>query len=132
MPLSWTIAPLEKMVVCTAEGTVTMPDMLAYYRALDDARAFPYQKIFIATAGISALSPEDIAVCTNELHSRRKASRLGEVAVVAGSSRNEDLANIFRMLSQVDRPLFLCATIHDARQWLARRRGAAAGRRNTG
>jgi hypothetical protein len=132
MPLSWTIAPLEKMVVCTAEGTVTLPDMLAYYRALDDARAFPYQKIFIATAGISALSPDDIAVCANELHSRRKTSSFGEVAVVAGSSRNEDLANIVRMLSQVDRPLFLCATIHDARQWLAKRRGSAPSQRNTG
>ena len=86
MPLSWTIAPLEKMVVCTAEGTVTLPDMVAHYRALDEARAFPYQKIFIATAGISALSPEDIALCAKELHSRRKTSHFGEVAVVAGSS----------------------------------------------
>ena len=131
MPLSWTISPLEKMVVCTAEGTVALPDMLAYYRALDEARAFPYQKIFIATAGRSALTAEDIARCADELQSRRKTRRFGEVAVVAGTSRNEDLANIFRMLSQVDRPLFLCATIHDARQWLARRRKAAAGQRNT-
>jgi hypothetical protein len=69
MSLSWTIAPLEKMVACTADGTVALPDMLAHYRALDEARAFPYQKTFIATAGISALSPDDIAVCANGLHS---------------------------------------------------------------
>ena len=122
MPLSWKIAPLEQLVVCTAEGTIRLPDMLAYYRALDEARAFPYQKIFIATAGLSGLSPQDIALASDELRSRRKASRFGEVAVVAGASRNKQLADIFRMLSHVDRPLFLCATIHDARRWLAKRR----------
>ena len=29
--------------------------------------------------------------------------------MVAGTSRNDNLAHIFRMLSQVDRPLFMCA-----------------------
>jgi hypothetical protein len=128
MSLSWTIAPLEQMVVCTAEGTITLPDMLTYYRALDDARAFPYQKIFIATAGLSGLSREDIAAAAHELRSRRKAGRFGEVAVVAGASRNKQLADVFRMLSHVDRPLYVCATIHDARWWLAQRR--AQGHRN--
>lgn len=128
MPLSWKIAPLERMVVCTAEGTVGLPDMLAYFRALDEARAFPYQKIFIATAGVSELSQEDLRVVTKELRSRRKDGPFGEIAVVAGTSRNKALADIFRMLSQVDRPLFICATIHDARQWLARRRASMPGR----
>ena len=112
------------MVVCTAEGTVTLSDMLAYFRALDQAGAFPLQKIFIATAGASGLSPEDIGVLANELQSRRKTSPFGEVAVVAGASRNGQLADIFRMLSQIDRPLFLCAKIHDARRWLATRRAS--------
>jgi hypothetical protein len=67
MPLSWKIAPLERMVVCTAEGTVALPDMLAYFRALDEAKAFPFQKIFIATAGVSQLSQGDLAVVANEL-----------------------------------------------------------------
>jgi hypothetical protein len=124
MPLSWKIAPLERMVVCTAEGTATLSDMLAYFRTLDQAGAFPLQKIFIATAGASGLSREDIGVLANELQSRRKTSPFGEVAVVAGASRNAQLADIFRMLSQVDRPLFLCATIHDARRWLATRRAS--------
>jgi hypothetical protein len=78
--LSWKIAPLEQMVVCTAEGTITLPDMLAYFRALDKGGAFPYQKIFIATAGVSGLSQEDLGVVAHELQSRRKAGRFGEVA----------------------------------------------------
>jgi hypothetical protein len=94
------------------------------FRALDQTGAFPLQKIFIATAGASGLSREDIGVLANELQSRRKTSPFGEVAVVAGASRNAQLADIFRMLSQVDRPLFLCATIHDARRWLATRRAS--------
>jgi hypothetical protein len=126
MPLSWKIAPLERMVVCTAEGSVGLPDILGYFRALDQAAAFPYQKIFIATAGFSELSQEDLGVVASELRSRRKRGRFGEIAVVAGASRNNALADIFRMLSQVDRPLFICATIHDARRWLARRRSSGA------
>jgi hypothetical protein len=129
MPLSWKIAPLEQMVICTAEATVMLPDMLAYFTALDQAGAFPYQKIFIATAGVSGLSREDLDVVARELQSRRKRGRFGEVAVVAGASRNNGLANIFRTLSRVDRPLFICATIHDARRWLARRRASRPGSR---
>lgn len=129
MPLSWKIAPLEQMVVCTSEGIVTLPDMLAYFRALDQARAFPYQKIFIATAGISVLSQDDIGIVAKELQSRRRTGRFGEVAVVAGASYNNALADIVRMLSRVDRPLHVCATIHDARQWLARRRASTLASR---
>lgn len=128
MPLSWKIARLEQMVVCTAEGTIMLPDMLAYFSALDQAGAFPYQKIFIATAGVSGLSQEDLGVVAHELKSRRKMGPFGEVAVVAGTSRNNELANIFRTLSQVDRPLFICATIHDARRWLAKRRSGGKAR----
>jgi hypothetical protein len=29
---AWKIAPLARMVVCTAEGTVGLPDMLAYFQ----------------------------------------------------------------------------------------------------
>jgi hypothetical protein len=115
MPLSWKIAPLERMVVCTAEGTVGLPDMLAYFRALDEARGLPVS--------------EDL-----HRHGRRVGTVPGRSArdyqgtPLAGTSRNKALADIFRMLSQVDRPLFICATIHDARQWLARRRASMPGR----
>ena len=130
MPLSWKIAPLEQMVVCTSAGVVTLSDMLGYFKALDAARAFPYQKIFIATAGASGLSPDDVRIVARELHSRRETGHFGEVAVVTGAVRNNALADIFRMLSHVERPLRLCATIHEARQWLANRRDSAIARRN--
>jgi hypothetical protein len=78
-------------------------------------------------AGVSTLSQEDLRVA-DELRSRRKNVPLGEVAVVTGTSRNNALADLFRMLSQVDRPLFIRATIHDARRWLAKRRAPMPGR----
>jgi hypothetical protein len=56
---------------------------------------------FIAMAGVSTLSQEDLRVA-DELRSRRKNVPLGEVAVVTGTSRNNALADLFRMLSQVD------------------------------
>jgi O-methyltransferase involved in polyketide biosynthesis len=129
MPLAWKIARLEQMVVCTSEGTVTLSDMQSYFRALDEAGAFPYQKIFVATAGVSMLSRDDVQTVASELQSRRRTGHFGEVAVVAGAARNNQLADIFRMLSQVDRPLYLCRTIHEARQWLARRRASTLSRR---
>ena len=73
------------------------------------------------------LSRDDIQIVASELHSRWKTGHFGEVAVVAGASRNNQLADIFRMLSKVDRPLYLCATIHEARQWLARKRASTLG-----
>ncbi len=104
MPLAWKIARLEQMVVCTSEGFVTLPDIQSYFRALDEAGAFPYQKIFLATAGVSVLSPDDIRTVAGELQSRRRTGHFGEIAVVAGVARNNRLTDIFRLLSQVDRP----------------------------
>jgi hypothetical protein len=125
MPITWTIAPLEHMAVCVAEGPVTLADMLACLDALEKAGAPPYQKILIATSGIAELSDLEVNQLASRIAALRNQGPFGEVAVVAGPSPRSSFAVLLQTLS-VDRPLRLFATIHDARRWLGRRRASLA------
>ena len=49
MPLHWKIAPLEQMVVCVCEGVVTKDELLAYFKAIEDAGAAHYRKMLYAS-----------------------------------------------------------------------------------
>jgi hypothetical protein len=121
MPLRWRISPLEHLVICEAEGVVTLTDILLYYEALDRAGAFPVQKIFVATTGTSGLSPSEVVQLARQISVLGARGPLGDVAIVAGASRDNKLAEIFRTLAAVNRPLRMFATIHQARRWLSQR-----------
>src|SRR4029450_5853597 len=49
MPLHWNIAPLEQMGVCVSEGVVSKDELLAYFKALEEAGAVHYRKLLDAS-----------------------------------------------------------------------------------
>ena len=61
MPLHCKIAPLERMVVCVAEGDVTLDDLMAHFAAVEAAGASHYRKLLDATRGETRLSADDVA-----------------------------------------------------------------------
>lgn len=121
MPLHWKISPLEHLVVCIADGAVSLADIGAHLDALDKGRALSFQKIFVATTGTSALSKADNHALANQIAALKRRSPLGPMAIVAGVSRNDKLADVFKTLARIDRPLRMFGTIHEARRWLSQR-----------
>ena len=119
MPLRWKSSPLELMVVCVAEGTVTLDDFIDYLDALEKTRALGYQKILVAASGRSGLTAPELGALARALAALNERNRLGAIAIVTGSSGNRKLANVFRTLTSVDRPVQTFTTIHNARLWLS-------------
>ncbi len=121
MSLQWKVSPLERMVVCVSEGVVTLDDFRAYLAALKREKALPFPKIFVATQGKSGMNDGDREKLAALLTSFLEIDGLGPFAVVAGSKRNDGLAEVFRSLATVRRPMRLFPDIHAARKWLSTR-----------
>ena len=118
MPLQSRVSRIDRLVICVSEGIVTLEDFRRCLADLEKAGALSYAKIFDATHGTSGLSDADRAALAALLGERHKASGLGPFAIVAGSDRNTGLAQLFRTLATVARPMRLFADIHAARKWL--------------
>jgi len=120
MPLRWTIAPLEHMVVCVAEGVVTMADLMKYFAALDAAGASHYRKILDATRGRNALSDAELAELSAYAKSLGWRGTPGPMAIVTGSAGNDRVVANVRAMLRPGRRMREFRTIHEAREWLER------------
>lgn len=112
------------MVICVSEGVVTLGDFQEYLAALKKENALPFPKIFIATEGRSGMSDDDRKELAVLLTNFLEMEGLGPFAVVAGSQRNSELAEAFKSLASVKRPMRLFPDIHAARKWLSTRQTA--------
>jgi hypothetical protein len=125
MPLHWKIAPLERMVVCVSEGVVTRDELMAYFKALEEAGAARYRKLLDASGAECHLSADDVAELAAYAKSLEGEGTSGPLAVFTGSSGNDDFVRTVSTMLRPGRRLRTFSTIHAARRWLDR---AALGR----
>lgn len=118
MPLRWKIAPLERMVICVAEGAITMNDLMEYFAALEAAGAADYRKILDATRGENALSDADRARLAAYAKDYGRRGNPGPMAVVTGSAGNDSIVADVRMMLRAGRRMREFQTIHEARLWI--------------
>jgi hypothetical protein len=120
MPLHWKIAPLEHMVVCVAEGLITLDGLMEYFAALEAAGATHYRKILDATRGRNGLSKDEVARMAAAAKSRPWSAAAGPIAVVTGSRGNDEIVANVRAMLRPGRRMREFQTIHEAREWLER------------
>jgi hypothetical protein len=90
MPLHWKIAPLEQMVVCVSEGAVTKDELMAYFKALDEAGASRYRKMLDANRAECRLTAEEIAEMAAYAKSHKGQGTPAPMAIFTGSSGNDE------------------------------------------
>jgi hypothetical protein len=120
MPLRWKIAPLEHMVVCVAEGAVTMKDLMEYFAALEAAGASDYRKILDATHAENAFSDADRVQLAAYAKAYGRRGAPGPMAVVTGAAGNDTVVADIKLMLRPDRRMREFPTIHEARAWLDR------------
>src|SRR5215203_196830 len=101
MPLHWKIAPLEQMVVCVSEGVVTKDELMAYFKALEEAGAAPYRKLLDASAAKCHLSADETAELATYAKSLKGEGTPGPMALFTGSTGNDEFV---RSVSALLRP----------------------------
>ena len=115
------------MVVCVAEGVVTLDHLMEYFAALEAAEASHYRKILDATNGRNALSEADLAKLAAYAKSLTWRGTPGPMAIVTGSVRDDTLVANVRAMLRPGRRVRTFRTIHEARQWID---SAPLGRRS--
>ncbi|MBI2737201.1 MAG: hypothetical protein HYX38_11730 [Rhodospirillales bacterium] len=120
MPLHWKIAPLEQMVVCVSEGAVTKDELMAYFKALEEAGASHYRKMLDASRGECCLTADEVAEIAAYVRSREWQGTPGPMAIFTGSSGNDEFLRAVSPLLRAGRRLRTFSTIHEARRWLDR------------
>jgi hypothetical protein len=120
MPLHWKIAPLEQMVVCVSEGAVTKDELMAYFKALDEAGASRYRKMLDASRAECRLTAGEIAEIAAYAKSHKGQGTPGPMAIFTGSSGNDEFIRAVTPMLRPGRRLRTFSTIHEARRWLDR------------
>jgi hypothetical protein len=120
MPLRWTISPLEQMVVCVSQGTVTKDELMAYFKALEEAGASHYRKMLDASGGECRLTGDEIGEIAAYVRSLKWQGTPGPMAIFTGSSGNDEFLRAIGPLLRPGRRLRTFSTIHEARRWLGR------------
>lgn len=118
MPLRWTIAPLEQMVVCVSEGAVTKDELMAYFAALEEAGASHYRKLLDASLAECHLTADEIAEIAAYAKSLKWQGTPGPMAIFTGSLGNDAFVRAVSNLLRPGRRLRTFSTIHEARRWL--------------
>ena len=120
MPLRWQFAPLEHMVVCVAEGAVTMSDLMEYFAALKASGAWNYRRIVDVTGAKDGMSDAEVAEVVARVKSVTLLAEPAPMALVTGSGGNDAVVAKIRVMLRPGRRMREFATIHEAREWLDR------------
>jgi hypothetical protein len=117
VPVNWMIDSRLRLVVVTAEGTVTRAEMEDYVEVVAAARANGYAKIYDGTQSKSGMTREEMLILAarfRQLH----AEPHGPLAIVLQAERQADLRPVLGALAAADRPLRLFTDFLAAQRWI--------------
>ena len=116
--IEWTISEEQRLVSATVVGRVTSEHFEAYLVAVNAAGAAPYRKLF-DIADSSTITPQDIpAFAALVVKYGRGAGKVGPVAIVVASRESNLLADWFKSLASLKRPVRIFARKSTAMAWL--------------
>ncbi len=119
MAVTWQIAHPGRLVIARGEGKISLQDVERYLDAVVVADALPYAKIFDLGTGSWDLNDTDMLVLAARIRAYPALSRFGPLAIVATSDKQNQQAQMFATLADVERPLQIFRTEDVARKWLA-------------
>jgi hypothetical protein len=108
------------MVVCVAEGAVTLSDLMEYFAALRAAGAWNYRRIVDLTGTKDGMSEAEVAEVAARVKKVRLLVEPAPMALVTGSGGNDAVVAKIRIMLRPGRRMREFATIHEAREWLDR------------
>lgn len=115
--IEWSISDEAKLVTVAVTGRVTEQAFERYIVALRDAGAGPYRKLF-AISDPFAFTPSDIPRFAALTVKYISGGPVGPLAVVVDAETTSALAEWFRSLATMDRPVRIFDTQHAALMWL--------------
>lgn len=121
MPLHWTVDSKKRLVIVTAEGDVTGPEIKEYIAAMNGAGTMSYRKLYDGSRGNSGLTEEELLGIGVRLRARHATGdRPGPLALVLSPEQFEQASRVLGMLAAADRPMRVFSKLAPARHWIER------------
>lgn len=117
MSLRFQINHAERLIVGVTGGVLTLKDLLAFWREVENNKAVSYRKIVDTVGGTPMLSAADIEAFHEKLAALPAHVHSGPLALVT-SHEHEEVARLFSELTSDRRPVKVFHSIHEARKWL--------------
>ena len=119
MALTWKISHPERLVTVLGEGDIVLQDLERYLDDVVVADALPYAKLFDLGTATWMLSDTEMIVLAGRIRAYPALDKFGPIAIVAASDIQNEHAQMFETLADVERPLRIFRTRDDARKWLS-------------
>jgi len=119
MPVTWQISHPDRLVIARGSGTIVLQDVERYLDDVVVSDALPYAKIFDLGTGNWTLTDTDMLVLGARIRAYPALAKFGPLAIVAASHKQNQQAQMFAALADVERPLQIFRTEEFARKWLA-------------
>jgi hypothetical protein len=117
MPIQTTIDHFNRLVVGVAQGTLVLPDLVAFGLEVLRAGVVPYGKIIDVAAATPGFSREELLAFAKVVRETQTDAPRGPLAFVVDPKRG-DMARLFADVEIAGRPANLFRTIHAARRWM--------------
>lgn len=119
MSIYWTIDSRAQLVTATAEGDVSLDEVMVFLRAVAGADAISYRKLFDGHAATSSMSEQEMLVISAEVRSHHGlGGKVGALAIVADRDQTARFGRLLGALAMADRPMKLFDNLARARSWL--------------
>jgi hypothetical protein len=118
MPIRWTVDQSRQMLLATAEGEITLKEIVEYLNAVVAAGTMPYRKLFDGSEARLAMTDEEMMVLGVRLRTFHGQGKIGALAIVAAADKTHGLARLFGALAAADRRTKIFETLKAARDWI--------------
>ena len=116
--IEWTISDAQRLVSATIVGRATPEHFEAYLAAITGAGAMPYRKLF-RLDGPDAIDSRDIpALAALVVKFGRVSDKVGPLAIVVAHRETNLLADWFKSLASLERPVRIFQRASTAMAWL--------------
>jgi len=119
MPLEWKISHADRLVMVTAEGTVTLKDAEDYLDAVVVADAMPYAKLVDCSGMFTEATDDDMMLLGARMRAYADVLRHGPIAfVVTQPDMRDYVVRYLNLSAGATRPMEIFASTGTARRWL--------------
>lgn len=116
--IEWTISDPQRLVRASVVGRARLEHFETYLSAIDAAGAMAYRKLFRVPDG-DAIAAHDIpALAALVVKHGRGGGRVGPLAIVVASRETNLLADWFKSLASLERPVRIFQRESTAMAWL--------------
>ena len=117
MPIHLEISRFNRLLVIVARGKVTADEVRDLVRKMVENDVRHFAKIIDVSGSSIDMDRAEVERMAVSLRGEPGAARRGAIAFVVNPER-EGFAELFSEATQVDRPVRLFRSLHDAREWL--------------